>query len=174
MSTRTGISSTYKHENADSDFVHTHVKYMYSLTAPLTRTEFSSSGVFIAATKLPTSNIGVVAGFLSGQIQQSTPSATAANSLNVSQLRVNVDVDAAFLPTLTLSGLTGSQSADTDTLGVGTDATSASVFKTTAVWRRNAGDAPREREIGHAYTRTLYAHARTHARTHARARTHTH
>ena len=101
---------------------------------------------------------------LSGQIQQSTPSATAANSLNVSQLRVNVDVDAAFLPTLTLSGLTGSQSADTDALGVGRS--HSEVFKSTAVWRRNAGDAPREREIGHAYTRTLYARAQTHTHTH--------
>jgi hypothetical protein len=100
----------------------------------------SASGVYIAPTALPASNIALVAGFLNpAEIFQQTPSAGGLNVLNVSNIRVNLDLPSNFITHITVIGLTGSLTSSNPHLEIMTDSSSAGVFSSTADWHKESG-----------------------------------
>jgi hypothetical protein len=102
--------------------------------------KISASGVYIAPTALPDSNIAFVAGFLSpAEIFQQTPSAGSLNVLNVSNIRVNLDLPSGFITRITVIGLTGSLTTSNAHLEIMTDSSSAGVFSDTADWDKESG-----------------------------------
>ena len=102
--------------------------------------KISSSGVYIAPTALPASNIALVAGFLApAEIFQQTPSAGSLNVLNISNIRANLNLPSTFITHITVTGLTGSSTQSSAHLELLTDSSSAGIFSSSADWNQESG-----------------------------------